>query len=158
ADGGGISVAAGSLEIRQSSIFDNRAFGGAGGRGYDRGTYPEWPSGVGAGGGLSIASASPPLADLDTFTESHTVNNVADIGPNIWGPYSLNGTWIPTLGISDVTTVEGNTGTTAFVFTVSLSAATNQTASVTYATTDGSAAAGSDYQAASGTLTIPAGQ
>jgi Calx-beta domain-containing protein len=30
--------------------------------------------------------------------------------------------------------------------------------SVNYATADGSATAGSDYQAASGTLTIPAGQ
>jgi chitinase len=110
------------------------------------------------GGGLNIAPGVPPLADLDTFTESNTVNNTADIDPNISGPYSLNGSSNPALAISDVSTLEGNTGTTAFVFTVSLSAPSNQAVTVNYATADGSAAAGSDYQAASGTLTIPAGQ
>jgi hypothetical protein len=64
----------------------------------------------------------------------------------------------PALVISDVWLLEGNSGTTAFVFTVSLSAPSNQTVSVYYATADGSATAGSDYQSASGTLTIPAGQ
>jgi hypothetical protein len=113
---------------------------------------------VGLGGGLSIASAAPPLADLDSFTESHTIDNVAAINPNIDGPYSLNGTWVPPLAISDVTAAEGNTGTTAFVFTVRLWAPSNQTVSVNYATADGTATAGSDYQAASGTLTVPAGQ
>jgi Calx-beta domain len=160
ADGGGISVAAGSLEIHQSSIFDNAAFGGAGGQGYYYGstTLTAGSPGVGAGGGLGIASAAPPLADLDSFTESHTINNRADFNPNISGPYSLNGTWVPPLAVSDVSTREGNTGTTAFVFTVRLSAPSNQAVSVNYATADGSATAGSDYQAASGTLTIPAGQ
>src|SRR3954447_6667012 len=66
--------------------------------------------------------------------------------------------WVPPLAISDVSVLEGNNDTTAFVFTVSLSAPTSQAVSVHYATADGTAAAGSDYQAASGTLTIPAGQ
>jgi hypothetical protein len=110
--------------------------------------------GWGAGGGLSIVSADPLLADLDTYTESNTINNAADIYPNISGPYSFNGTWVPPLAISDVSRLEGNSGTTAFVFTVSLSAPSSQAASVSYA----GAEAGSDYQAASGTLTIPAGQ
>jgi hypothetical protein len=158
AAGGGIAVAAGSLEIHQSSIFDNAASGGPGGQGYYLGDYPEGPPGVGAGGGLSIASAAPPLADLDTFTESDTVNNRADIAPNIDGPYSLNGTWIPPLFISSLSTVEGNNGTRVITFTVTLAAASNQTITVNYATADGTAAAGSDYQATSGTLTIPAGQ
>jgi Calx-beta domain len=113
---------------------------------------------VGIGGGIYIEYAVPPLADLDTFTESHTVNNFADIDPNISGPYSLNGSWVPPLAISNGSTLEGNTGTTAFVFTVRLSAASNQAVSVNYATADDTATAGSDYQVASGTLTIPAGQ
>jgi hypothetical protein len=158
AAGGGIYVAAGSLDIHQSSIFDNRASGGPGGQGYYYGSYVEgWP-GEGWGGGMYLTSAAPPLADLDTFTESHTVNNFADVDPNISGPYSVNGTWVPQLAISGVTTAEGNTGTTAFLFTVRLSAPSNQAVTVNYATADGSAEAGSDYQAASGTLTIPAGQ
>src|SRR5262249_62109205 len=53
---------------------------------------------------------------------------------------------------------EGNSGTTAFVFTVSLSAPISQPVTVHYATADGSATAGSDYQAASDTLTIPASE
>jgi hypothetical protein len=64
----------------------------------------------------------------------------------------------PTITISDVTVTEGNTGTREASFTVILSAASGHPVSIAYATADSSAAAGSDYQAASGTLTIPAGQ
>src|SRR5205085_6961111 len=53
---------------------------------------------------------------------------------------------------------EGNTGTKAATFTVTLSTASSQSVTVAYTTADGSATAGSDYQTASGTLTIPAGQ
>jgi hypothetical protein len=53
---------------------------------------------------------------------------------------------------------EGNSGLTAFAFTVSLSVAYDVPVTVGYATAGGTATAGSDYQAASGTLTIPAGQ
>jgi hypothetical protein len=153
AAGGGIRVAAGTVQLTHSTVSGNTADGGSGGSGFYNGT-----PGVGVGGGLNISPASPPLADLDTFTESHAVNNFADIDPNISGPYSLNGTFVCTLAISDVTTAEGNTGTTAFVFTVSLSAPSNQAVSINYATADATSTAGRDYQAGSGTLTIPAGQ
>jgi hypothetical protein len=53
---------------------------------------------------------------------------------------------------------EGNTGTVNATFTVTLSRATNVDVTVQYATADITAAAGSDYTAASGTVTIPAGQ
>jgi hypothetical protein len=43
-------------------------------------------------------------------------------------------------------------------FTVTLSATSAQTVTVDWATADGTATAGSDYQSASGTLTVPAGQ
>lgn len=59
---------------------------------------------------------------------------------------------------SGVSTVEGNSGTTAMTFTVSLSTAYDANVTVSYATADGSALAGSDYVAASGAVTIPAGQ
>ena len=64
----------------------------------------------------------------------------------------------PSISINDVMVTEGNTGTRAGTFTVTLSAAYSLPVTVTYATASGTAAAGSDYQAASGTLTIPAGQ
>ncbi|HUE74874.1 MAG TPA: S8 family serine peptidase [Pirellulaceae bacterium] len=63
----------------------------------------------------------------------------------------------PALSINDVSIVEGNSGSAGLTFTVTLSAASSQTVSVHYATADGSAAAGSDYTAASGTLSFAAG-
>lgn len=64
----------------------------------------------------------------------------------------------PTLSINDVIITEGNSGTTNAAFTVSLSAASSQTASVTYSTTDGSAMQPSDYTNTSGVLTFAPGQ
>jgi urease beta subunit len=151
AAGGGIRVAAGTVYVKQSTLSGNSATGGLGGGG----DYPG-PDGMSVGGGLYIATAAPPLADLDTFTESNTINNFADIDPNIAGPYSLDG--LPRLAIGDLTVLEGNDGTTAFVFTVTRLGPTGQVVSLNYATADGSATSANDYTAASGTLTIPAGQ
>lgn len=62
----------------------------------------------------------------------------------------------PVITISDVTVTEGE-GTGAAQFTVTLSEASERPITVDYATVDGSAVAGSDYQAASGTLTFEPG-
>ncbi len=64
---------------------------------------------------------------------------------------------LPTLSITDATVTEGDSGTTTLEFTVALSRSSTSNVSVSYATSDTSAAAGSDYTAASGTLTITAG-
>jgi subtilisin-like proprotein convertase family protein len=64
---------------------------------------------------------------------------------------------VPSLSIGDVSKSEGNSGTTAFSFTVTLSSASATSVTVQYATANGTATAGSDYTAAAGTLTIPAG-
>ncbi len=61
---------------------------------------------------------------------------------------------LPSLSINDVSVAEGDSGTTSLNFTVSLSAASGQTVTVNYATADNTAAAGSDYQSTSGTLTF----
>jgi len=65
---------------------------------------------------------------------------------------------LPSLVINDVTVVEGNAGTVNAVFTVTLSAASGQTVTVNYSTTDGNAVAPGDYTAASGTLNFAPGQ
>jgi Ca2+-binding RTX toxin-like protein len=63
-----------------------------------------------------------------------------------------------TLSINDVSQGEGNAGTSAFTFTVTQSAPSVAATTVQFATADGSATtADNDYQSASGTVTIPAG-
>ena len=65
---------------------------------------------------------------------------------------------LPTISINDVSVVEGNSGTTNAVFTVSLSASTHTaTAQVSYATADGTASSASDYGARSGVLSFAPG-
>ena len=64
----------------------------------------------------------------------------------------------PRISINDVSLLEGNSGTTLFTFTVSLSVPYDLPVNVNYTTTDGSAIAGSDYTAASGTLIFAPGQ
>jgi hypothetical protein len=54
--------------------------------------------------------------------------------------------------------VEGDSGTTPVTFTVSLSSACDMPVTVDYTTKDGSAIAGYDYLAASGTLTFAPGE
>jgi hypothetical protein len=64
----------------------------------------------------------------------------------------------PSISVNDIAILEGNSGTSFLTFTVSLSVASGQTVKVDYATADGSATAGSDYSAKSGTLTFAPGQ
>jgi PKD repeat protein len=75
----------------------------------------------------------------DTATQTITVNQV------------------PSISINDVTQDETTSGTSNFVFTLTLSATSTNDVKVNYATADGSATAGTDYNATSGTLKIPAG-
>ena len=61
----------------------------------------------------------------------------------------------PRISINDVSVMEGNSGTTPFAFTVTLSAPSDLPVTVNYTIVDGAASAGSDYTApASGTLTF----
>ena len=64
---------------------------------------------------------------------------------------------LPSLRVNDVSVTEGHSGTTPATFTISLSKAFTIDVSVNYATADGTARAGKDYYATSGTVTIPAG-
>ena len=62
------------------------------------------------------------------------------------------------LRIADATVAEGDAGTTNANFPVTLSTASDQDVTVRYATADGTAAAGSDYEVGFGQVTILAGQ
>jgi PKD repeat protein len=65
---------------------------------------------------------------------------------------------VPTISVSDAAVTEGDTGTAALTFTVTLSAPTTATVTVQYATQAGTAAAGDDYTQTTGTLTFDPGQ
>jgi Ca2+-binding RTX toxin-like protein len=66
---------------------------------------------------------------------------------------------LPTISIADTTIIEGINGNlTQSLITVSLNKASSQAISVNYATSNGSAIAGTDYTATTGTLIFAAGQ
>jgi hypothetical protein len=62
----------------------------------------------------------------------------------------------PSLSIGDVQLTEGNSGTTTAQFTVSISTVSGLPARVDFNTFDGTATAGEDYTAATGSLVFPA--
>jgi uncharacterized protein YhjY with autotransporter beta-barrel domain len=104
------------------------------------------------------------LVNGDTLNEPNETFfvNVSNVSGASVGDAQGQGTIVnddaqPTLSIDDVSVNEGNSGTTTATFTVSLSAASGQTVSVNYASADGTASAGSDYVARSGTLTFSPG-
>ncbi|QDU19695.1 Calx-beta domain-containing protein [Urbifossiella limnaea] len=108
---------------------------------------------------VSVAVLNDPLDEADetfvlnlgtptnaTTADGQAVATITDDDPT------------PSLSITGVTQAEGDSGTTAYVFTVTLSAASGRAVSVNYATADGTATAGGDYAAASGTLTFAPGE
>lgn len=64
---------------------------------------------------------------------------------------------MPPFSIGNVSDREGNGGTTAFNFTVTLLNPSSEITKVDFATADGAATSPSDFQATSGTLIFPAG-
>jgi hypothetical protein len=98
--------------------------------------------------------------DRETFTMSLTLVS----GPGAIGKGSATGAILdddpmPALSVSaGPPLAEGNTGQKPFRFTVTLSPVGGRDVSVGFATSNGSAVAGPDYVAQSGTLSFPAGQ
>ena len=100
-----------------------------------------------------------PGAQRDRFTvRISSVSGGATFGTHTTATGTILNDDGPVVQANGYTAAEGNSGTTAFTFTVYLNSASTQTVSVNYATSDGTATAGSDYQAASGTLTFAPGQ
>ena len=64
------------------------------------------------------------------------------------------GTATPTLTIADSSVLEGSSGTTTMLFNVTLANPNGSTVTVQYATANGTATAGSDYTATSGSLSF----
>jgi Calx-beta domain-containing protein len=64
----------------------------------------------------------------------------------------------PSISVRDAVVVEGNAGTTQATFVVALSGPAAQSVSCSFATSNGTATAGSDYIATSGALTFAPGE
>lgn len=110
-----------------------------------------------------VAGTSPVAVAVGDFNGDGRADAVsANAGSNNVSVLLNDGAWIsvdaPSLTINDVTVTEGNTGTSTLTFTVTLSSASSQTVTVHYATADGTAIAGSDFQSSSGTVTFSPGQ
>ena len=93
----------------------------------------------------------------ETFQVSLTAATNATVGGTAATGTIVNDDAAPAISIADVSVSEGAAGTTAASFVLTLSAASELPVSVTYATADGTAAAGSDYAAASGTASFAPG-
>jgi len=91
---------------------------------------------------------------LDVATANSTGDTVSVLlNDRTWGVTP------PAISVGDAATItEGNMGTLNATFTVTLSKPSTAAVTVSYATSDVTATAGSDYVAKTGTLTIPAGQ
>ena len=81
--------------------------------------------------------------------------NTSATGDELW---ALPLASTPQIAINDTRLAEGDSGITTARFTVTLAPASTQTVTVNYATSDGTATAGSDYDANSGTLTFAPGE
>jgi hypothetical protein len=140
-------------------------------QGYDFGGYGNvW---LGAGDGTFVAHQASIGGESDSF--AYTIGDFNGDGrPDVaWNQVDFNlyewvgteylnaGDWGlsgPYLSLSNARVTEGNSGTVNADFILSIAHASNVDLTFNYNTSDGTATAGSDYQAASGTLTIPGGQ
>jgi subtilisin family serine protease len=69
----------------------------------------------------------------------------------------VNDDQIPIITVRNASVIEGNSGRSSMIFTVSLTNAADTPVTLQYYTSDQSARAGSDYVSTTGTITIPAG-
>ncbi|HEX2834251.1 MAG TPA: Calx-beta domain-containing protein [Thermoanaerobaculia bacterium] len=98
------------------------------------------------------------LENSETFTVTLSANSAGTaIGLGSGTGTITNDDAQPQMLIQDVAQLEGNAGTTAFLFTVTLSNPSAFPITVNYLTSNGTATAGSDYTTTSGTLTFPPG-
>jgi hypothetical protein len=85
-----------------------------------------------------------------TIADGHAVGTIIDDDPTEPPPFSVS--------ISDASVTEGDSGTATALFRVTLSTVMAQRVTVEFATSDGSALAGSDYVAQSGRVTFAPGE
>ncbi len=100
--------------------------------------------------------------ELYEATETFAVNLTGATNANIVDAQGIgtitNDDTEPTVSIADIVQVEGNSGTSAFAFPVTLSKPSAFQVTVNYTTANGTASSGSDYAATSSVLTFAPGE
>lgn len=94
----------------------------------------------------------------ETFTATLSSPSGATLGDAGGTVAVVDDDGAPRLAVSDVALAEGHSGSGGAAFTIRLSAPAANDVTVTYTTADGTASAGSDYTARTGTVTFAAGQ
>src|SRR4051794_4003886 len=97
---------------------------------------------AGVSGGFATATATDSLGNTSEFSACAAITTPAT----------------PAISISDAQVTEGNAGTATMTFNVFLSAASASTVTASFATANGTATSGSDFNPATGTVTFLAGQ
>ena len=110
-------------------------------------TNAPWNGSLGAGASVTFGFLGTP-GNVTTEPTGYTLNGVP-LGEEVD---------LPELTIADAALAEGNSGSANMLFTVTLSEAAASSVTVAYATSNGTAQAGSDYTATSGVLTFAPGQ
>jgi hypothetical protein len=114
-------------------------------------------------GGCKCGTVTVPITNdsMDEAAETFFVNLSNPSAGELGDPQGLgtitDDDAAPTLSIDDVTVSEGDAGTVVATFTMTKAGSTSFTTTVDYTTADVTATAGTDYTAASGTLTFAAG-
>ena len=174
-NGGGIYNNGGTVTINNSTLSGNDAYYQGGGIYNNGGTVTVNNSAVVGnyvyfgGGGIYNTATGTAIVEHSSSITGNTGGDVSNLGVVYQDATSTIGVLLgnpaipldpnaPQLQIHDVTVAEGNAGTVAAAFTVTLSAASSQPVTVAYATGTGNATAGSDYVAKSGTLTFAPGE
>jgi CSLREA domain-containing protein len=118
-----------------------------------------------APGFTPVAGQTFTVLTAASITGSFATITGANPGPNLYYVVIQSPTSIvievhnkPGITIGDVSIVEGDSGSQNAVFPVTLSSTDNVTVTVAWATAPGTASAGSDYTAGSGSLSFSAGQ
>ena len=110
----------------------------------------DWNAAVAKGGTVSFGF----IAGLGDAPTGYLVNGQ----PLSTAPVPPPSPVLPSISVADIAVAEGNAGQGAATFTVRLSAPSTTAVSLAYATAPGSAAAGTDFEARSGTLIFAPGE
>jgi chitinase len=112
-----------------------------------------WNKDIPAGGTVSFGFVAAP-GSPNTPPSNYVVNGVPLGGGGGTNPPPA----LPTISVADVSMMEGTGGTSKAIFTFTLSTPSTKRVTVAYATANGTALAGSDYTAKSGTVTFNPGE